>query len=88
LGSFGLWSATSPGWIGAGCFLAAAVLAAWFPPGTALVRRAAWSLAGAGLMLIIAAGLTAEVGYTILLAGSAAAVLLTRWRLDSEVASP
>lgn len=88
LGSFGLWTATPPGWIGAGCFLAAALLSAWFPPGKALVRRTVWSFAGAGLMLIIAAGLTAEVAYTILLAGAAATVLFTRWRLESEVASP
>jgi hypothetical protein len=88
LGSFGLWSATWPGWIGAGCFIAAALLAATVPIATALAPRAVWSLAGAGLMLIIAAGLTAEVAYTILLAGAAATVLFTRWRLDPEVASP
>ena len=80
LGSYGLWSGTAPGWVGGTLLLLAAFVHSVITRGNSSDRldRMARGMGAAGLMLIVAGGLLAQVGYSVLLAVSAAALLIVR----------
>jgi hypothetical protein len=89
LGSYGLWSGNPRGWLGGAMLLLAAFLHS-LTPGTGYAARlesGARGLAGAGLLLVVAGGLLAQVGYSVLLAVSAAALLMVHRGPSRAVAS-
>lgn len=89
LGSYGLWSGNLRGWLGGALLLLAAFLHSLFGwPGYPGRERLAGALAAAGLMFIVAGGLLAQVGYSVLLAVSAAILLIVRRAPTGPVASP
>ena len=89
LGSYGLWSGNIRGWLGGALLLVAAFLHSLTAGAghAGLLERAARGIAAAGLMLIVAGGLLAQVGYSVLLAVSAAALLIVRQSPVRPVAS-